>query len=795
MRAYLKFLSRNKVYTLVNVVGLSVSLAFVIIIGLYAQMEFGRDKWHEKADRIYSLFVERNGEKKEYSHWCMQQLLKSHFPEIESSCSATNANAELQLSNQEKKLVNVMAVDSTFFQMFDFPLVEGSRAAALQVDNAVVLTEETARMLFADSDPIGKDVVLNDSLHLVVTGVMKQLNHTYMKQLDMIVTDYYAGTLCSYHEAFKDPAMRAFGACRVYLLAREGADLTAKQDEMNKMLSKNVWIFKEESVFKSKLRICPLTSLYFDTGNSCSHGDRKQSWLLLLAGIVILLFAVMNYVNLTIAQSGFRMREMAMRRLMGAQRWNVAARLMAESVMLCLLSLMIAIVLVYALEPAVNMLICSESRSSRVLAPDVNIIQVADIWQPLHLLLIVGFTLLLGMIAGLSPAIVTSSAKPIEVVRGTFRRMSKMYFSRVFITIQHVVTIVFIAVALTMWLQMRHLIHAPLGYDTENLLVIEPPVWNAKLAKGMGTLHQEIKKLAGVTHATIGSNGTPLSGGSHQLETFEGHEIETSVFLYSEGWLKMMGIKVITDYGTSYKSGQRLFVTPSFLEQRNLPADTRAIKFQGQDSHIDGLIESFTLGDILSGLNNPIVIMEDPKKDWGLNVIVKYKGDLHEIRQQIAKLYEDIIEMPMAAENCVAYEDLIANCYSSHIRILRLVTVFAVIAIIVSLLGLLAMSTYYIQQRRKEVAVRKVFGSTSGEVLVRLLRRFMTYVAVAFVIAIPIIYYIANDWLSQFSYRIGLSIWIFIAAGFTCFIISLLTVLIQSWLAANENPINHIKTE
>ena len=151
--------------------------------------------------------------------------------------------------------------------------------------------------------------------------------------------------------------------------------------------------------------------------------------------------------------------------------------------------------------------------------------------------------------------------------------------------------------------------------------------------------------------------------------------------------------------------------------------------------------------------------------------------------------------MPMEADCCQGSNDTLQYIYIGEIRIMRLLTVFAVVALIVSLLGLLAMSTYYIQQRRKEVAVRKVFGSTNNEVLVQLLRQFGIEIVVAFILAVPIIYYIGNHWLSQYAYRISLSPWIYIAAGFTCFIISLLTVIIQSWRAASENPINNIKTE
>lgn len=797
MNSYLKFLSRNKLYTLVNVVGLSVSLAFVIIIALYAQMEFGRDKWHAKADRIYSICTESEGEVGEYCHWCMQGLLRSNFPEIENSCAVLNHDAELTLDNQEKKMVQMMAADSTFFQLFDFPLTLGNRRHALKQSNAIILSEETARLLFGTSDPMGKTVTLKDSLQFVVTGVMPQLNHTYMRKCDVLVSTDMADVLTNNGGRFKDETMDSYGQCRVYLLAREGCDLRQKENAINDFLSERIWLFKKDSSFPSRLQLHPLKEMYFlkrggDDGTS--QGDRQLSWLLTLSGLVILLFAVMNYVNLTMAQSTFRMREMAMRRLLGSQRSGVMMRLVGESVLLCLLSLLLAIVLVSVAESYVNWLVNNHSSMSwegNIARGDIDIIQTADLLRPQVLSAIAGFTLLLGIAAGLAPAIVISSAHPIEVVRGTFRRRSKMYFSRLFIVVQHVCTIAVIGVTLVMWLQIRHLINAPLGWNTERLLIVRAPEFG--MMKKLSLLFNEVQKMSCVETATLGL-GSPFTGGSNSTNHIGEKVISFQTFWNSPGWMKMLGIPVLTDYGTTGKDGVRNFVTRSCLVAEDLPADARSMKFNGEQLQIDGIIGDFCLGNILSGRGENIVVTEKPL-EYGFEMLVKYRGSKQQAVAQIRESFERIFKMPMEADCCQDSEDMLQQMFVSQIRIMRLLTVFAVVALIVSMLGLLAMSTYYIQQRRKEVAVRKVFGSTNGEVLRRLLRQFVAYVAVAFVLATPIIYKLGGDWLSQYSYRITFTLWIPIVAGVFSLVVSLLTVLVQSWRAANENPVNNIKTE
>lgn len=797
MKSYLKFLSRNKLYTAVNVVGLSISLAFVIIIGLYAQMEFGRDKWHQKADRIYSVCTTGGGEVGEYSHWCMQELLRSRFPEIEGTCAVLNRDVELTLNNQEKKRVRMMSADTTFFQLFDFPLTLGSRSHALEKSNAIILSEETARLLFGTSDPMGKNVTLNDSLTFEVTGVMPQLNHTYMTKFDVLVNTDMADILIHNGGRFKEPTMNSYGQCRVYLLARKGCDLRQKEDAINDYLAERIWLFKKDSPFPSLLELHPLPEMYFlkrGGSDGTSQGDHRLSWLLTMAGLVILLFAVMNYVNLTMAQSTFRMREMAMRRLLGSQRSSVILRLIGESVMLCLLSLIVAVALVCIAEPYVNWLVNTNDGFASAIsrsAGNIDIIQTADLLRPQVLAAIIGFTLLLGIAAGVAPAIAISSAHPIEVVRGTFRRRSKMYFSRLFIVVQHVCTIVVIGVTLTMWLQIRHLIDAPLGFNTERLLFVRAPEFG--MTKKLGLLFDEVQKKAFVEAATIGI-GSPFTGGSNSTNTIGEKVISFQTFWNSPGWLKMLGIPVLTDYGTSNKDGERIFVTRKCLEAEDLPGDARSMRFDGEQIQIDGIIDDFCMGNILSGKGDNVLVMEKPMEN-GFEILVKYRGSKQEAIAQIRESYERIFQMAMEADYCQSSDDILRETFVKEIRIMRLLSVFAVVALIVSMLGLLAMSTYYIQQRRKEVAVRKVFGSTCGEVLGRLLRQFGIQVAIAFVVAIPILYYFGSDWLSQYSYRIALSPWIFLAAGGCCLTISLLTVLIQSWQTANENPIKNIKTE
>ena len=803
MKSYFRFLSRNKVYTLINVVGLSVSLAFVIIIGLYSQMEFGRDRWHKNADRIYVVCThfEEGNENEEVGHWAMQPLLCPRFPDVEASCAIAGGKETVTLGNQEKKEVQAMFADASFFQIFDFPLTMGERQRVLTRPEDIVITDEMATMLFGDSNPMGKTVILRDTMAFTVRGVMKSLNHTYLRPADILLPAQHF-SLSSYNDA----AMSSYGNWSVYFLAREGADLTKSQAAMQQILAQNVWLFKPDCIFgQAQLQLKPLKELYFSNINSAPvtiRGDHKQSQMLFLGGLIILLFAVMNYVNLTIAQSRFRMREMAMRRLLGSQRWQVVARLIAESIMLSLASLSLAVWLVLLAVPYANQMLRSVSTGMTWVDEDSNlqidIIQSADLLSPVVICGLVAFALLLGVVAGIGPAWHISKARPIDIVKGTPQTVHQRKWltsgRALSIVFQHVITMVLLAVALTMMLQMRHLVNAPLGYNHERLMEVRPQQYGDPR---MSLMLDEVRKLPCVEDAALGL-GSPLHAGSNNTYEIDGRTIAWQIFRETPSWMKMLDLKIITDYGTTGPNGVKTYVTPNALALHGLPADARAFRYN-EDSvltQIDGLIEPLHLHNILETtyVGRPQMVKLYPEPVINYCLMMRYRGDKYEAKRQVGEVYKKLFEHDME-NHFNFYDDQLRSCYDKEHRILSMVEVFTVVAFLIAMLGLLAMSTYYLQQHRKEIAVHKAFGAASSEVLRRLLSRFMAYVVVAFLIAIPIIYYIGNDWLSQFSYRIALSPWIFAVAGLACLIISLLTVVIQSWRAASENPVNNIKTE
>ena len=786
LKSYFNFLDRNKVYTFINLFGLSVGLMFVIVLGLYTQQEFNRDTIHRKSDRIYVLGSEKLPEDgsfggySEGSHWAMPRRLKDRFPEIEDACAITSQEVKVKSTEGNDFVNHILCVDANFYEFFDFPLEVGDKTSVLRNLNSMVITRKMASTLFGDVDPLGKNVTLNDSINFVISGIAGSMEGwSAIAPHDIIINFEGAGKYLN--EYLTEPRMNAYGSASVFLLEKKNTDLKAKEQDMADYAKEIVWWFQNQyaGMMPQKLSIFPLKGLYFHKDlNSYSTAMRKGNQqmvnLLALAGLVILVFSVMNYINLTVAQSGFRMREMAMRRLIGTQRWELILRLMAESVLLCFIALLIAVLFTIVGLPHVNQLLNTN-------------LQWTVILHPLNICLALVFILLLGFVSGVFPSLVTSAAKPIEVVRGTFRRRTKMLFSKVFIVAQHVITIVLVAVALIMTIQIRHMIKAPLGYDTHNLMNLV--IYHSE--DKMPTFAEEVRRLPGVKGVSIGMTGTPLYNFTWYIQQKDSKYPSVGVLRADSAYMNVVGLKVQRDYHSVDANGDSYYVTQELLAKENLPEDSPYF-YQGERQlPVSGVVEDFHLGHIAEEYEYPVYVhLTKNPTPW--NLIVRVEENAEQVYDDICRVYKEVYHMEPDFDYPYLDQYIEAQ-YKDHQRYLDLISLFALVAILISLLGLQAMSIYYIQQRKREIAIRKVFGSSSEEIMWRLVRSFVLYVVLGFVLAVPIIHYFMSDWLSQFSYRIPLYWWIFAVAGLFSLVISLLTVWVQSWKAANSNPIETIR--
>lgn len=771
-KSYFNFLNRNKAYTLINVFGLSISLMFVILIGVYTQQEFGMDKMNSKADRIYVLGQSSKDDDCTGSHHDIQQKLMSRYPQIETTCAIAKYTLKVNAPSGGNMFATFLFTDSTFYRIFDFKLLEGNRNTVLNAPNDAVITKDFARRYFGNVDPIGK-ILKKDSVNFVVTGVAENMQNSCIRNIDVLTT---FGNVKYANTSLVGPGMANAMGTDVFILTRPHTDLLSKTEDMKRYFRTFFWIYQLKDLDKG-VTLTPLSKLYFSPRKSVSgnfdSGDKKLVGILFTVGLVILSFSIINYINLTVAQSGFRAKEMATRRLLGSRRIDIVLRLVMESIILCIISLVIGVFWAFTFAPFTDRLLETK-------------LVMSNIFKPEDLLILVAMILLMGVLAGIIPALVISTAKPIEVVRGTFRRKTKMFFSKVFITFQNILTILMIASSITMVWQIHHLIHAPLGYNTKNVIIVGNPRDSSKV----GTFISELRRHPCIVNVSA-CGGTPFDRGLDNTMPYHWRTVDFRVFVADTSFMSIYGLKLVRDNHIDDENG--VYVNRQALAEMGLDMNAKSLMYYNKPYKIRGIVNDFHLGDITME-RHPVIIHIRKRIRWPWEFSVEVTGDPVEAYKQVQKVYKDVYG-EVLDEDKPYIEQKIENVFESQIRISNILMLFTGIAVVISFLGLLAMSTYFIQQHSREFAIRKVFGCSNNKIWRDLIRTFLSYVVIAFVIAVPIIYYFMSKWLSAYTYRIPLSPLIFIAAGLFCLIISFFTVFIQSYVASNANPADYLKRE
>ena len=478
MKYFLRFLKNNPLYAVINMVGLALSLMFVILIGDYTYRQFSIDKWHRNHERIYVLGTENRNTLMSWPD-CSRSL-KGRYPEVEDVCCVYMQNGKIKHEDrvyeeaQGDNAGNIMLADSNFFRFFDFKMIEGDRESALDSPEKCVVTESLAKALFPDGNALGQPLQIegkryvfasddngdpyDSSLVYTVSGVIKDLDKTVLLNETAVIANFErAPQVLGYRPRNDLMVSGPLGSTLSFLMMRPGANLDDKIDDLTDYCTENIPMFDFSG--KPRAALIPLDGLMFapqNNGAGLQTGDKSLLGILLAVVLAILLFAVTNYINLTVANTGFRAKEMATRRLFGSNGLGISLELIVESTLMVFISFIIGGALALLLEDKVAVLF----KGKIDILKDINVSTVS-----VSLLFIV----LTGIISGIMPTVSLSKYKPIDVVKGSFRYHSKMVLSRIFIILQNVITMTMMTATLTILLQMDHLAKAPLGYNTQNI--------------------------------------------------------------------------------------------------------------------------------------------------------------------------------------------------------------------------------------------------------------------------------------------------------------------------------------
>lgn len=796
MKYFFRFLKNNPLYAVINVVGLALSLMFVILIGDYTYRQFSIDKWHRNHERIYVLGTENGNSLLSWPD-CAHSL-KDRYPEVEDVCCVYMHNGKIKHEDkvyeesQGDNAGNIMLADSNFFRFFDFKMIDGDRETALDSPEKCVVTESLAKALFPDGNALGQPLQIegtryvfvsddngdpyDSSLVYTVSGVIKDLDKTvFLNETAVIANFERAPQVLGYRLRNDLMASGPLGSTLSFLMLRPGASLEDKIEDLTSYCIESIPVFNFYG--NTKAAIIPLDDLMFapqNTGAGLQTGDKSLLGILLAVVLAILMFAVTNYINLTVANTGFRAKEMATRRLLGSDGLGISLELIGESTLMVFISFIIGGALALLLEDKVAVLF----KGKIDILKDINFSTVS-----VSLLFIV----LTGIISGIMPTISLSKYKPIDVVKGSFRYHSKMVLSRIFIILQNVITMTMMTATLTILLQMNHLVNAPLGYNTENIYRVS--------SDNPEVLRNALKSQPFIQG--IGSfSGTSLDGNYRSMSTRKDKD-NNNLLVYLTTWDKefidIMGINLVKD---NHLSGDVKYINEELAGKLSLGDGESEVTWgDGKVMQVAGIFSNFHMTNIIDPYQPFLISVKDTDEIEDPNFMVKTDGS-PDARKKLCDLIKEVDGTTEDLDwKLQSVDDNIKASLNEEKNTMRIVSIFTGVAVLISILGFIGMSLFFIRQRKKEIGVRRIMGSTTNEVLSLLLTKFCAPLLVSFIFAVPLSWFMMGKWLEDFSYRIGLSPWIFIASGAVSLLIAVVSIFFQTLHAAHSNPADAIRAE
>ncbi|HET6253659.1 MAG TPA: ABC transporter permease [Puia sp.] len=777
---------RHKGYSMLNIIGLAVGMAAFFLIFQYVRFEYSYDDFVTKRDRIYRLVSDIKTQDGETQHnWVasspMAINLKKEYPQIEDVVRLTGQSTLLKRGDvffQENKTV---FADSGLFNIFDFPLVEGDPATALKEPFCVVLSESTAKKYFGPTDPIGQTMFFSDSGFITkVTGVMKDLPENSTIKADLFVS-------MSTRKRFRDSSDYRWGRNNTasFLLMKPGTSIVALQSQFKSFIDRHMGTELKLAQQKESISLEKLKDTYWSSRGGWVSGSTTNVYIFSVIGLFIMLIACINFVNLTTARSLERAKEVGIRKVIGAVRFQLTRQFLGDSVLLCLIAFVLAAALCEALLPLFNQL-AGKRVSTGVLS------------RPGELLDLAGIALVVGLLAGIYPALVLSAFRPIESLKGRFSSGTRgLLLRRGLVVFQFTISIFLIIGTAVVYLQLDYMRSRDLGFDKEQELVIDEHNDAHKVA-----FRQEVSRLPNVASAAL-SGSVPGQGdytASSSLENSRG-EMQPAIMdlTYVDfGYLQQYKMKLLAgryfDPHIATDTTQAMIINEKAVAFLGYSKPEQALgrHFEqwGKKGVIIGVIRNYNFQGLQQEIR-PLTICINLDDCNYLSVKVSTR-DLPGTMSAIRKTWEGMAHRTL---DYFFLDEQFDKQYRAEVRFGRLFINFAVLAVFISCLGLLGLASYSTVQRAKEVGVRRVLGASAAGIVRLLSVEFLALVGIAFLIAAPAGWYFTNKWLSNFAYKAQLGWWIFAGAGVMAMVIAFGTISYQAIRAATVNPVNSLRSE
>ena len=779
----LRSLLRNKGYSLLNIMGLAIGMASTILIILWLTNEVSMDRFYSNADRLYIMNNRDNFSGKLWSWRSTPKVLgpaiKQGYPEVEAMSRYNDNNFLFTVG--EKKITEYGGyVDSTFFNLFNFPIVYGNANGALSGVNKIVLTESFSKSLFGNDNPIGKTIKIDTSDIFAVSAVMKDLPANTAFRFKYLMPWTYLSKLNQDDQYWGNNSVTTF------VLLKKNVSLSSFNSKV-----KDITITHTKGNDNSTTQVfaTPVKDMYlYDKSENGQFVAGNLITVRLFSAIaaLILLIACINFMNLSTARSEKRAKEVGVRKVVGARKTALITQFMVESIIIAFVSFLIALLLVVIVLPFFNNLVGKQ----------LSIPYYSIYFWCLALLFIV-FT---GVLAGSYPAFFLSSFSPVKVLKGTFKKAnSKVNPRSVLVVIQFTFAIILIISTIIITKQIHYIQNRDRGYNQDALIFSN---MSGSIPQNYPLIRQDLLSSGSVNSVT--KTMSPITqqysdgwGFSWPGSTQEDGKLDFTRFSSDADFVKTMGVKLlqgrdidIYHYPTDSSS---MLLTESAVKAMRLTNPIGSlVKGDGHDWRVVGVVKDFIIASPTENVS-PMMILGPHSWyntiHYRLNPARPVSDNLKTI-EGVFKKYNSAYPFEYNFVDA-AY----AHKFVTIQRTSKLTTLFSALTIIISCLGLFGLAAYMAEARTKEIGVRKVLGASVSGIAALLSKDFLKLVLVALLIAIPIAWYSAHRWLLNFDYRISVPIWAFLLAGFLSIFIALLTVGFLSLRAAKANPTKSLRSE
>jgi putative ABC transport system permease protein len=767
-----------------NIIGLSIGLACCLLIFLWVADELSYDRFHANAERIY-----RVEEDQHYSNgifhvtvtpWPSGPVWKEKIPEIEQACRITSPGSFLikrnELSFYEDK---VSAVDSSFFKIFSFALLEGNPETALKEPGSIVISSEMATKYFGDEDPVGKTLQVNTKETFQVTGVMKNMPANSSIDQDFLIPFDYMKKSEWYSEEWGNNSIFTY-----VMLQKNASDTT-----VNKKLTQIVHEHNPEST--TDFLVAPFTRihLYSYFGYGHKPGAIMNVWIFSAIALLVLIIACINFMNLSTARSASRAKEIGLRKVNGAHRNNLVFQFFSESILTALISMVIGFSLVVLLLSPFNLISGKE-------------FHIGDLLTTRFIIGMMAITLFTGILAGTYPSLVLSGFKPISTIKGAFSLGSRGgNFRKITVTVQFALSIMLISGTIVIYRQLHHMQNQKLGYDKENLLYLplRGDLKNAyPMIKEELLREPEVKSITASTHSpqNIGSNSSGAS--------WEGKPPEMDVLISMSGvdfdYAETMGIEMKSGraFSRSYSEDTPHDSLASFLINEQME------KLMGMENVIGAKLRFGAVGPVVGvmkdfnfqSLHNkiePLAISIWGSEYWNYMYIRINPGNLPLTMKKLEKAWQRI--MPLYPFDYKFVNDDFDKIYRTELRMGTLMNYFAVMAILIACIGLFGLATYTVEQKTREVGIRKALGAPSLTIFQLFTREFLQLLLIAAIVSLPVAWFLLSRFLQNYSYHTRLNSWIFISSALITLVVAMAAISYQTLRAIRTNPADTLKYE